>query len=95
MAVIFGLLLGVGLLLGILVFRSRCCSCPSPPTILVPLPGQKPLNAAATTLPPPSTKAPVCPSTHPVPHPLLFLGKTQPVPTGPLRWSGDPEEAAP
>lgn len=33
-AIIFGLLLGVALLLGILVFRSRYCSCPSPATIL-------------------------------------------------------------
>lgn len=36
MAIIFGLLLGVALLLGILVFRSRYCSCPSPATILGP-----------------------------------------------------------
>lgn len=33
MAIIFGLLLGVALLLGMLVFRSRCFSCaPNPPS---------------------------------------------------------------
>lgn len=29
MAIIFGLLLGVALLMGMLFFRSRCCCCPS------------------------------------------------------------------
>lgn len=36
MALIFGMLLGVGLLLGIVVCRSRYCSCPSPDTFLGP-----------------------------------------------------------
>lgn len=36
MAIIFGLLLGVALLLGTLVFRSRCCSRPAPATIAGP-----------------------------------------------------------
>lgn len=36
MAIIFGVLLAVALLLGIVVCRSRCCSCSSPATILGP-----------------------------------------------------------
>lgn len=43
MAIIFGLLLGVALLLGMLFFRSRCCSCPLPAATRGPRsPGMQP-----------------------------------------------------
>lgn len=72
MAIIFGLLLGVALLLGMLVFRSRCFSCAPnrPPHPGSPVPRQKLLNAVPTALPRPSPKAPVSPPT-----PFCFWGE--------------------
>ncbi|KAK2489926.1 hypothetical protein MC885_005149 [Smutsia gigantea] len=89
-AIIFGLLLGVALLLGILVFRSRCCTCPCPPTILGPFAQSEAPKCSPDDPPIPGTRAPVCPCTQP-----LFVRETQWESIGPLRWSGDPEQAAP
>lgn len=91
-AIIFGLLLGVALLLGMLVFRSRCFSCApnSPPHPGSPVPRQKLLNAVPTVFPPPSPKTPVSPPT-----PCYFWGGLSQRAFGPLRWSWTPEDPGP
>lgn len=69
-AIIFGLLLVVALLIGILhVFRSRCRLLPPPcsPT-LGPCIWSEALIIAPMALPPPSSKAQRCPHAHPA-HP--------------------------
>lgn len=92
-AIVFGLLLGVALLLGVLVFRSRCCSCPPHPPPRVPLPGEETPECSPPTPSHPSSCVPIPTTLHP--HAQLFLGKTQLEPTGAPRWSWDPEEADP
>lgn len=71
MAIIFGLLLGVALLLGMLVFRSRCFSCAlnPPPRPGSPMPRQKLQNAVPTAFPPTSPRTPE--------YPPLFLRRAQ------------------
>lgn len=64
MAITFALLLGAALLLGMLIFRSRCCSCPSPSATLGPFAQAEAPGGSPAALPTPSTKAPVSP------HPL-------------------------
>lgn len=63
MAIIFGLLLGVALLLGMLLFRSRCFSCALNPAAHPgsPVPEQKLLNAVPTAFPPTSPRTPESP----------------------------------
>jgi hypothetical protein len=70
-AIIFGLLLGLALLLGIHVFRSRCWLVPVPPhsVFLGPFASSEALTVALMTLLSPTTKAQVYPSTDPV-HPV-------------------------
>lgn len=82
-AIVFGLLLGVALLLGVLVFRSRCCSCPPHPPPRVPLPGEETPECS------PPTQAPVCPFPPPcTPTPSCFWGRLSWSPLGPQGGPG-------
>lgn len=71
MAIIFGLLLGVALLVGIYICRSRCWVLPSPHPFCVPLPEEWPQSSPSCALPKLSV---------PIPHTQsqLFLGEIHP-----------------